>query len=297
MAESLIERILLATDGAEDAALAARAATDLNQKAGSELHVAHVWHTPVGAWPSIPEKPPSYYEQRGGEILAKEVENIEGWGSEVTGTHLRSRAAVADEILYLAREINANLIVMGSRGAGRIRRLATGSVSEGVVHHAHLPVLMMRGGENAWPPSHIVVGEDGSEPANKAEELAAEIGKLFGAGVTLARTYPEMPEVYEEGRKMDPRMTDDELRRAEKELGARASKIEGVFGSRPKISISVGDAAEDLVETASARNGESTLIAVGSRGLGPIKRFRMGSVSTKVLRAAEGPVLVYSSED
>ena len=95
---------------------------------------------------------------------------------------------------------------------------------------------------------------------------------------------------------MDPRITDDELRRAEKELGERAGEIEAALGSRPKISIAVGDAAEDLVDTASARDGVSTLLAVGSRGLGPIKRFRMGSVSTKVLRAAEGPVLVYPSE-
>lgn len=296
MSETMINRILLATDGSEDAVLAARAAVDLSQKTGAELHVAHIWHIPVGAWPAIPDMYSSYYELQGEEILAEQVEDIEELGGEVAESHLRSRAAVADELLYLAREVNADLIVMGSRGAGRLRRLATGSVSEGVVHHAHLPVLMMRGGENAWPPKHVVVGEDGSEPARKAEGLASEIGRLSDAGMTLVRAYPELPEVYEEGRKMDPRMTDDELRRAEKELGERAEEIEEEFGNRPKISIAVGDPAEDLVETAQSRGGESTLIAVGSRGMGPIKRFRMGSVSTKILRAAEGPALVYPSE-
>lgn len=294
--DKALAKILLATDGSEDAVLAARAATELSQRTGAELHVAHVWHVPVGAWPAMPDVYSSYYELQAEEILAEQVEGIEKLGGEVAEAHLRSRAAVADELLYLAQEINADLLVMGSRGAGRIRRLATGSVSEGVVHHAHLPILMMRGGESAWPPSHIVVGEDGSEPARKAEELAAEIGRLYEAGLTLIRVYPELPEVYEEGRKMNPRMTDDELRRAEKELGERAGEIEVALGSRPKISIAVGDAAEDLVETASERDGESVLIAVGSRGLGPIKRFRIGSVSTKVLRAAEGPVLVYPGE-
>jgi nucleotide-binding universal stress UspA family protein len=38
---------------------------------------------------------------------------------------------------------------------------------------------------------------------------------------------------------------------------------------------------------------ERTLIAVGSRGLGAVRRLRLGSVSTKVLHAAKGPVLVY----
>ena len=44
------------------------------------------------------------------------------------------------------------------------------------------------------------------------------------------------------------------------------------------------------METADRRGGKNTLIAVGSRGLGQLQRFRMGSVSTKVIRAAEGPV-------
>jgi len=39
---------------------------------------------------------------------------------------------------------------------------------------------------------------------------------------------------------------------------------------------------------------DADLIAVGSRGLGPINRIRLGSVSTRVVRAARDPVLVYS---
>jgi nucleotide-binding universal stress UspA family protein len=43
-----------------------------------------------------------------------------------------------------------------------------------------------------------------------------------------------------------------------------------------------------------AKEGEEpTLIAVGSRGLGKVQRMRLGSVSTKVVRAATGPVLVH----
>lgn len=295
MSNSFPARMLLATDGSEDAVLAARAAVDLSLKTGAELHVAHVWHLPIGAWPAMPDIYNSYYELQAEEVLAEQVELIEKLGGTVAESHLRTRAAVSDELLYLAGELEAGLLVMGSRGKGRLRRLAVGSVSEGVIHHAHVPVLMLRGGESGWPPGHMVVGEDGSEASRKAGKLAAEIGRVCGAGMTLARVYPELPEVYEEGRRMDPRMTDDELRRAENELEKRAGEIEAALGDRPKVSISVGDAAAELVEYAHERNGGSTLIAVGSRGLGPIQRFRLGSVSTKVLRAAEGPVLVYPS--
>jgi nucleotide-binding universal stress UspA family protein len=56
--------------------------------------------------------------------------------------------------------------------------------------------------------------------------------------------------------------------------------------------MSSGDAAACLIEAAEEGAPERALIAVGSRGLGAAQRLRVGSVSTKVLRAARGPVLV-----
>jgi hypothetical protein len=54
----------------------------------------------------------------------------------------------------------------------------------------------------------------------------------------------------------------------------------------------VDGVALTLLEEA-RRAGVPSLISVGSRGLGAIRRARVGSVSTQVVRAAEGPVLVY----
>ncbi len=286
---SLIKTILLATDGSEDAALAARAAGDLSQKTGAELHL-------VRAWQAVPSAHfegwiHNTLEQEARKALEEQTKKIRNSGGEISGSHMREEPPVK-AILDLASEIDADLIVMGSRGAGRLKRLATGSVSEGVMHNANVPVLMLRGGDEAWPPKHVIAGEDGTGPARKAGELAAEIGNLTGAGVTLLRVYAELPEVYEEGRKMDPRLTDDGLRQAEMELEKRRGELETRLGSKPRIFIAVGDAAGDLVETADRRGGKNTLIAVGSRGLGTLQRIRMGSVSTKVLRAAEGPVLI-----
>lgn len=286
---SQIKTILLATDGSEDAILAARAAGDLSQKTGAELHL-------VRAWQAVPSAHfegwiHNTLEQEAREALEEQIKKIRDSGGEVSGAHLKKESP-AKAILESAAEIGADLIVMGSRGAGRLKKLATGSVSEGVVHNANVPVLMLRGGDEAWPPKHVVAGEDGTGPAREAGELAAEIGNLTGAGMTLLRVYPELPEVYEEGRKMDPRLTDDGLHQAEMELEKRREELEGRLGGKPKMSIAVGDAAGDLVETAERRGGKNTLIAVGSRGLGQFQRFRTGSVSTKVIRAAEGPVLV-----
>jgi nucleotide-binding universal stress UspA family protein len=51
---------------------------------------------------------------------------------------------VAPEVVALAEEIGAGLIVMGSRGRGGIRRALMGGVSDSVVRHAHCPVLVVR---------------------------------------------------------------------------------------------------------------------------------------------------------
>jgi nucleotide-binding universal stress UspA family protein len=60
-----------------------------------------------------------------------------------------------------------------------------------------------------------------------------------------------------------------------------------------KFVLAAGDAAMAILEEARGGDEAATLIAVGSRGLGLARRLRLGSVSTKVLKAAEGPMLVY----
>jgi nucleotide-binding universal stress UspA family protein len=56
-----LTKILLATDGSEDAALASKAAADLSAKTGAELHVVHAWHLPATVEP--PPPPYELYEE------------------------------------------------------------------------------------------------------------------------------------------------------------------------------------------------------------------------------------------
>jgi len=286
-------KVLLATDGSTDAILAARVAADLSKGTGSELHVVHVV-------PTIPQNAYLYsyildetYEE-GLHLLNEHAKRVEDLGVTIAENHLR-RGRFVDEILDLAQEIGAGLILTGSRGLGPVKRLLLGSVAEGVVHHARCPVLVARGGGEAWPPERVVIGDDGSEAAQGAAALAAEIGRPCGAQGLLVQIYPRLLEVDVEGRKLNARMINDELRREERELEERATAVEEHLGKRPKIRIAtVGDPTAVLLEAAEEEDEpEKTLLAVGSRGLGPIQRVRLGSVSTKVLRAARGPVLVY----
>ena len=297
--EAFPTRMLLATDGSEDAGRAALAALDLSKRTGSELHVVHVLpQFPRYAYPGITSEIYSYVLDKtlreARDLLDEQAKRIEDGGGRVAQTHTR-RGPAADEILDLAEELGAGLIVVGSRGLGRVKHLILGSVSEGVVHGgASCPVLVMRGGPDAWPPQRVVLGDDGSEIAKSAGELATRIGQLLDAKVLLMRAYPRLPEIDAEGRRFDARMIDDELRREERVLEERAAEIANASGTtRPSIGISTGSPADALLAVAEEDTPERTLVAVGSRGLDVTQRIRLGSVSTKVLHAAKGPVLVY----
>jgi nucleotide-binding universal stress UspA family protein len=109
----------------------------------------------------------------------------------------------------------------------------------------------------------------------------------------VLHAYPQLPQVNAEERESDPRMTNDELRQAEKTLVERAGELEGSLGTRPQVRLVAGDAAACLLESGEEDAPERTLLTMGSRGLDAIGRMRLGSTSTKVLHAAKGPVLVY----
>jgi nucleotide-binding universal stress UspA family protein len=146
-------RILLATDGSEEAQLAASRAVDLAEKTDSELHVVHVG--------IVPRSLESYPGTLGYELrLYKQIEE-ESWqrlrelswrvkvaGGTVAGSHLRM-GAMNLEIVALAKELGVGLIVMGCRGHRGIRRVIEGSISDRVIRHAPCPVLVVRSHESA----------------------------------------------------------------------------------------------------------------------------------------------------
>lgn len=151
-------KVLLATDGSEDSGRAAHAAVALATNADAELHVGHVGHvgtsasTAAGTRPPLPGEPPGYAERQARRLLDGQVEVVQVAGGTVSETHLRM-GQPAHEVVALADEIGADLIVVGSGGPGTVRRAvsatmrraAMGRISDAIVRSAHCPVLVVRG--------------------------------------------------------------------------------------------------------------------------------------------------------
>jgi nucleotide-binding universal stress UspA family protein len=285
---------LLATDGSEEATLAARAANELSDRAGAKLHVVHAWRDlrpPTIPAIAMDEYSRAYerYEREAGELLEEQARRLKSAGGTVAGTHLR-KGRPAEAIASLAEELEAGLVVVGSRGLGPVKRLTVGSVSEGVVGLAPCPTLVVRGGEGSWPPSRVLVGDDASEEARRAGELAAGMGKLFGTRALLLRVYPEVT-VFKARRISYVRASKELLKEGQRSLEKRATELESVLGTRPETRVASGDAAA-VIQEAAEEGGGPTLVAVGRRGLGSTGHFALGSVSADVLRAVSGPVLI-----
>jgi nucleotide-binding universal stress UspA family protein len=283
----LPERILLATDGSEDAERATMAALDLAGRSGAELHVVHVWHDVRGFAHDFVKRE---LRRRGQEVLDGQVEVIGAAGGKVARAHLRG-GRTSNQVIALGKEIGAGLLVVGSRGLGTVQRILMGSQSEEIVHHAQVPVLVLGGTDSSWPPERIVIGEDFSDDARKAGELAAAIGKLYRAGGLIVYSHPDLPEIPPGETRSVVRNLVDMRERDEKMLDDSARGLERFLGSKPEVRLSGDYPAKVLLDA--SQEARSTLVAVGSRGRSGITRTRLGSVSTKVVTAARGPVLVY----
>jgi nucleotide-binding universal stress UspA family protein len=136
--------ILLATDGSEEAELALRTAVDLANMIDAELHVVTV----ALGYPSYGIRTPEVVEQlreQAEAILDEQSEKIRKTGGTVAQAHLRVSVRYrAEQIVQVAEDIGAGLIVMGRLGLGGVWRPLVGSVSDSVIRHAPCAVMVVR---------------------------------------------------------------------------------------------------------------------------------------------------------
>lgn len=207
---------------------------------------------------------------------------------------------IAAEILALAANKNADLIVMSTHGRSGFRRLALGSVAERVLHNATIPLLLVREGaalHTTNPIEHLLVPLDGSSFAERSIPLAVELSTQTGATLTMLRVVQDLDAqnkqiIFKSEEAAEEAVTQWKLlaTRYLDEL-AKGIKAEGVKVSSMVLS---GD-PENLIGTI-AETLPADLIVMSTHGRSGVSRWVYGSVANKVLRTATCPVLLVRNE-
>jgi nucleotide-binding universal stress UspA family protein len=291
-------RVLLATDGSAEAELAATSAAYLATSTGSELHVVHVGPFMPMLFSTM-EDEPARMAREARKTLDDAVRRIEATGGDVAQSYLKMGGA-SEEIVAVAEELGAGLIVMGNRGRGGVRRALMGSVSDSVVRHAHCPVLVVRADPIVFP-AKILVATDGSKEAELASSSAADLAKRTGSELHVVYV-GHMPPIFYESPgawALDPdlrgRMGESAEVGARTKLDEQVQRVREAGGEVAGAHAKLGRPDAEIVRLAQELG--AGLIVLGSRGLGPLRSALMGSVSDSVVRHAHCPVLVVRPEE
>src|SRR5918994_5492051 len=147
-------------------------------------------------------------------------------------------------------------------------------------------------------PARILLATDASKDAEKAALIASDIGNSTGSELHVlhvgnTKDFHVAPSAEQS---FSPRTVSlGEVREdAQKTLEEAVKQVEEAGGTVAETHLRMGDPDDEILRHCE-EHGEIGLLVMGSRGLGPIKRRLMGSVSESVVRHASCPVLVARS--
>jgi len=142
--------------------------------------------------------------------------------------------------------------------------------------------------------SKILVPFDGSTSAEEAVRKAVDLAALTGGEIVLLTVYRHhsmLEASFSMVRPAEPGNMDEILRRHAQEVAEHGKSIAHAAGAaKVRAFIKSGPPARTIV--AWAKEKEVDLIVLGSRGLGSVEGYLLGSVSHKVTGLAQCPVLV-----
>lgn len=203
----------------------------------------------------------------------------------------------AETIITKAAENKGTLITLATHGRSGLKRWLLGSVAEKVLRGTSNPALLVRANEEAKTEgevtqNRIIVPLDGSELAETALPTVVELAKALRLKVVLLQAYTVKAIIYSyEDYIPDLNDIEAELKKeATSYLDSRVEQLksEGLADVVPIVS--EGEAAETIIEL--AKGAPNSLIAICTHGRSGVKRWVLGSVTEKVVRHADDPVLV-----
>ena len=198
------------------------------------------------------------------------------------------------------------LVLMSTHGRGGLARWALGSVTDRVLHSVPNPVLIIRA-TPAEPPAAVVetvlAPLDGSDLAEMSLDHAVNLAVAMDAGVLLARISPtqdyyrshlaglgvsagiSVSRWVNDLMRADAEAASDYLVEVQRRLATKRPDARQV----DTLHLRHDSAAQAIIDQASV---QPTLMVMASHGLGGIGRLVWGSVTDRVVRHSDAPVLV-----
>jgi nucleotide-binding universal stress UspA family protein len=281
--------VVVGVDGSPSSTMAVRWAAREATMRNVGLTLVHVSNPPA-VWPAAPIPAEIYQRHReeARKVLADAIkvaeDSVEGNRPKIDSELLS--AAPVPTLIDLSKE--AHMMVVGCRGHDALQQTLLGSVSIGLLHHAHCPVAVIHDeapillGPSQLP---VLVGIDGSPASELATAIAFDEASFRGVDLLALHAWTDSPDA---SHVLSKQWSTLQSRAAE----LLAERLAGWQERYPDVTVHrrlVFDrpARHLLEESESAQ-----LVVVGSRGRGGYAGMLLGSVSTAVVHAARIPVVV-----
>jgi nucleotide-binding universal stress UspA family protein len=285
----MVKKILLATDGSDNAVGAAVFLARLPLQPGTAIQVVCVVDRLVE---NVLEAVQPGQRGRALRLVEAAADGVRRAGIEVTTV---VRTGDADhQIILAAQEFGADLLVLGSQGLTGLEDFLLGSVARNVAKHASCTVLVVRASERGI--DSVIVAADGSAHARHAVAFAAELPLPADTQFTLVYSVRPQHPIVDLTAIGDERLyaalqdADQQRRQNGAELLRDATACMETYGRRSTAELREGDPAEQILAVAEERS--AGLIVAGARGVSLIEKLVMGSVADRLLKRAPCSVLI-----
>ncbi|AQT81608.1 universal stress protein [Mycolicibacterium litorale] len=281
--------IIVGVDGSAASNAAVRWAA---QEAGNRnlaLRLVHVAPAPAvtNVMLPVPTEFEAWQDTQARQVLAEARELVTQVGAE-TGTSVR----ISDADIYHAAPVptlvdlskGAELIVVGSRGMGAFRRGLLGSISTGLVHHGHCPVVVIHDGPAPATHLPVVVGIDGSPTSVEATELAFAEASRRGVDLVAVHAWSD------DSLFAVPGVDWSAVATGEEEL--LAERLAGMAEIYPDVVVHRVVVRDQPARYLAEQAQNAQLLVVGSHGRGGFAGMLLGSVSTALAHSVTIPLIV-----
>ena len=289
----MYDHILVGVDGSEEAERAARYALELASRVDASVTVLHVVEAGTLDLAKGSGEQTEFRQERAA-VLA----DIEAIAEEV-GHPVDDELAEGDPATQLteyASERDADLVVVGRQGLTGVKRRLLGGVTEQVLRHSAVPVLVVPDEADVFAVDRLLVPTDGSENAELAAPHAAALARIDGGAVDVLNVI----DLHDAGGAFDagglpPEFVERLEERGEEAVdraadGIRAEYAEAAVRTAVERTTAMGGVAAEI--EAYIEDHAVDAVVMGSHGRGNLERALLGSVASKVLRSVDVPTLV-----